>query len=187
MILPSDYDTIKRLTGGDDVYDQYDQVIAPMDSIKPLKKRAGWSDEKVKKYNKERIHSIINSGWDLLITDEAHRVAGSSGEVARYKLENLLSQPSPYLPLLSPHRITENRAVPAAGAVAGCRGLPERQIHREEAGRSLPDPDRESEAMSLDMEEEIAELKRIIAMAKQAGFRRPDVKAETLTDTLDAL
>lgn len=105
VILPSDYDTIRRLTDNDDVYGQFDQVISPMDSIKPIKKHAGWSEEKVEKYNEERIYSIINSGWDLIIIDEAHRVAGSSGEVARYKLGNLLAQASPYLLLLSatPH------------------------------------------------------------------------------------
>ena len=105
VILPSDYDTIRRLTDSDDVYGQYDQVISPMDSIKPIEKHAGWTDEKVEKYNQERIYSIINSGWDLVIIDEAHRVAGSTGEVARYKLGHLLSQASPYLLLLSatPH------------------------------------------------------------------------------------
>lgn len=105
VVLPSDYDTIRRLTDNDDVYGQFDQVISPMDSIKPIEKHAGWSQEKVDQYNKERIYSIINSGWDLIIIDEAHRVAGSSGEVARYKLGNLLSQASPYLLLLSatPH------------------------------------------------------------------------------------
>lgn len=105
IILPSDYDTIRRLSDSEDVYGQYDQVISPMDSIKPIEKHAGWTDEKVEKYNKERIFSIINSGWDLIIIDEAHRVAGSSGEVARYKLGYLLSQASPYLLLLSatPH------------------------------------------------------------------------------------
>lgn len=105
VILPSDYDTIRRLTDNDDVYGQFDQVISPMDSIKPIEKHAGWSEEKVEKYNEERIYSIINSGWDLIIIDEAHRVAGSSGEVARYKLSNLLAQASPYLLLLSatPH------------------------------------------------------------------------------------
>lgn len=105
VILPSDYDTIRRLTDNDDVYGQFDQVISPMDSIKPVEKHAGWSEEKVEKYNEERIYSIINSGWDLIIIDEAHRVAGSSGEVARYKLGNLLAQASPYLLLLSatPH------------------------------------------------------------------------------------
>ena len=105
VILPSDFDTIRRLTDNEDVYGQYDQVISPMDSIKPLEKRAGWTDEKVEKYNEERIYSIINSGWDLVIIDEAHRVAGSTSEVARYKLGHLLSQASPYLLLLSatPH------------------------------------------------------------------------------------
>ena len=41
----------------------------------------------------------------LTYSDEAHRVAGSTGEVARYKLGHLLSQASPYLLLLSatPH------------------------------------------------------------------------------------
>ena len=104
-IVPSDYDTIRRLTDSNDVYGQFEQVISPMDSIKPLEKHAGWTDERVEKYNEERIYSIINSGWDLIIIDEAHRVAGSSGEVARYKLGSLLAQASPYLLLLSatPH------------------------------------------------------------------------------------
>ncbi len=105
VILPSDFDTIRRLTDSEDVYGQFDQVISPMDSIKPLEKRSGWSEERVEKYNEERIYSIINSGWDLVIIDEAHRVAGSTGEIARYRLGSLLSQASPYLLLLTatPH------------------------------------------------------------------------------------
>ena len=105
VILPSDYDTIKRLTDTEDVYGQFDQVISPMDSIKPMDHHVGWTEERVDKYNEERINSIINSGWDLIVIDEAHRVAGSTGEVARYKLGYLLSQSSPYLLLLSatPH------------------------------------------------------------------------------------
>ena len=105
IILPSDFDTIRRLTDSDDVYGQYDQIISPMDSIKPLEKRVGWSEKKIKKYNEERIYSIINSGWDLIIIDEAHRVAGSSAKVARYKMGTLLAKSSPYILLLSatPH------------------------------------------------------------------------------------
>jgi len=105
IILPEDYDTIRKITDNDDVYGQFDQVISPMDSIKPLEKRVGWAEEKIEKYNEERIYSIINSGWDLIIIDEAHRVAGSTGEVARYKLGNLLAAASPYLLLLTatPH------------------------------------------------------------------------------------
>lgn len=105
VILPSDYDAIRRITDNDDVYGQFDQVISPMDSIKPLEKHVGWTEEQVEAYNQERIYSIIDSGWDLIIIDEAHRVAGSTGEVARYKLGYLLSQASPYLLLLTatPH------------------------------------------------------------------------------------
>lgn len=303
VILPSDYDTIKRLTDSDDVYGQYDQVISPMDSIKPLEKRAGWSDEKVEKYNEERIYSIINSGWDLVIIDEAHRVAGSSGEVARYKLGNLLSQASPYLLLLSatPHngktepflrlvRLLDAEAFPNAKSIvkeqvapylirtekreaidnngnllfknrithlvtlqwderhslqkelyqmvssyvsktynkalrnkkknmcliflliimqrmvtsstAAVRQSLERRLNVLKTQNTrlgtLTEEDLEDlniedgveealEAMSLDMEEEITELERIIAVAKQAEFQHPDVKVETLTDTLDAL
>lgn len=303
LILPSDYDTIKRLTDSEDVYGQYDQVISPMDSIKPIEKHAGWTEERVEKYNEERIYSIINSGWDLIIIDEAHRVAGSTGEVARYKLGYLLSQASPYLLLLSatPHngktepflrlvRLLDAEAFPNAKSIVREQVAPylirtekreaidnngnllfknrithlvtlqwderhslqhelyqmvssyvsktynkaqrnkkknmcliflliimqrmvtsstaavkqslERrlQVLKTQSTRlgSLTEEDLEDlniedgvedalEAMSLDMEDEIAELERIIAVAKQAEFQYPDVKVEKLTDTLDML
>jgi len=105
IIFPSEFRTIRKITESDDVYGQFDNVISPMDSIKPLEKRSGWTTEKVEKYNEERIHSIINSGFDMIIIDEAHRVAGSSSDVARHKLGDLLSKASPYLLLLTatPH------------------------------------------------------------------------------------
>jgi superfamily II DNA or RNA helicase len=130
VILPEDYDTIRRITGNEDVYGQFDQVISPMDSIKPLERRVGWTEEKIAEYNEERIYSIINSGWDLVVIDEAHRVAGSSGEVARYKLGNLLAAASPYLLLLTatPHngktepflrliRLVDEKAFPNINAI----------------------------------------------------------------------
>ena len=130
VILPEDYDTIRKITDNDDVYGQFDQVISPMDSIKPLEKRIGWTEERVESYNQERIYSIINSGWDLIIIDEAHRVAGSTGEVARHKLGSLLSAASPYLLLLTatPHngktepflrliRLVDEKAFPNMKAV----------------------------------------------------------------------
>ena len=303
VILPSDYDTIKRLTDSEDVYGQYDQVISPMDSIKPIEKHAGWTDERVEKYNEERIYSIINSGWDLIVIDEAHRVAGSSGEVARYKLGYLLSQASPYLLLLSatPHngktepflrlvRLLDEDAFPNAKSIVKEQVAPylirtekreaidnngnllfknrithlitlqwderhslQRELYemvssyvsktynkalrnkkknmcliflliimqrmvtsstaavKQSLERrlkvlvtqntrlgSLTEEDLDDlniedgveealEAMSLDMEEEIAELEHIISVAKQAEFQHPDVKVEKLTDTLDAI
>lgn len=130
VIMPQDYDTIRKITDSDDVYGQFDQVISPIDSIKPLERRAGWTEEKINQYNEERIYSIINSGWDLIIIDEAHRVAGSTGEVARYKLGSLLSEASPYLLLLTatPHngktepflrliRLVDEKAFPNMKAV----------------------------------------------------------------------
>ena len=105
VILPDEYATIRKITDSDDVYSQFDNVISPMDSIKPLERRVGWTKERIEKYNEERIYSIINSGWDLVVIDEAHRVAGSSGEIARHKLGSLLAVASPYLLLLTatPH------------------------------------------------------------------------------------
>ena len=130
VILPEDYDTIRKITGNEDVYGQFDQVISPMDSVKPLERRVGWTEEKIAQYNEERIYSIINSGWDLVVIDEAHRVAGSSGEVARYKLGNLLAAASPYLLLLTatPHngktepflrliRLVDEKAFPNLNAI----------------------------------------------------------------------
>ena len=130
IILPEDYDTIRKITDTDDVYGQFDQVISPMDSIKPLERRIGWDETRIEKYNKERIYSIINSGWDLVVIDEAHGSAGSTGEVARYKLGNLLSQASPYLLLLTatPHngktdpflrliRLVDEKAFPSYKAI----------------------------------------------------------------------
>lgn len=303
VILPSDYDTIRRLTDSDDVYGQYDQVISPMDSIKPLEKHAGWTEERVEQYNQERIYSIINSGWDLIIIDEAHRVAGSSSDVARYKLGYLLSEASPYLLLLTatPHngktepflrlvRLLDKEAFPNAKSVVKEQVAPflirtekreaidnngnllfknrvthlveltwderhtyQRQLYelvtsyvsetynkalrnrkknmcliflliimqrmvtsstaaiRQSLERrleilktqntklgSLTEQDLAAldiedgvedalQAISLDMEEEIGELESIIATAKQAEFQHPDVKVETLENTIDAL
>lgn len=55
IILPSDYETIKKLTDSDDIYGQFQQVISPMDSIKPLESRSGWSQE--------RIDNIMKIGY----------------------------------------------------------------------------------------------------------------------------
>ena len=130
VILPENYDTIRNITDSDDVYGQFEQVISPMDSIKPLEKRAGWSEERINQYNEDRIYSIINSGWDLVVVDEAHRVAGSSSDVARHKLGSLLADASPYLLLLTatPHngktepflrliRLVDKKAFPNMKAV----------------------------------------------------------------------
>src|SRR5690606_16508986 len=49
---------------------------------------------------------LIFAGWDLVIVDEAHRLGGSTDQVARYKLGRGLAEAAPYLLLLSatPHQ-----------------------------------------------------------------------------------
>lgn len=105
LLLPSDFDAIRKVTEGDNVYREFEQVVTPMDSIKPLEQRFGWSEERIQKYNDDRINAVVNGNWDLVIIDEAHRVAGSTGDVARHKLGRLLANASPYLLLLTatPH------------------------------------------------------------------------------------
>jgi len=81
-------------------------VICPMDAIKPISKRKGWTAKDVEKYNAERFFNVINAGWDLIIIDEAHRVAGTDPSVARFKLGWGLGQAAPHILLLSatPHQ-----------------------------------------------------------------------------------
>ena len=105
VISPEDYTTLKKLNPDRNVFTQVSLVISPMDAIKPLEQRNGWSKERIDQYNEDRIKAVVDGGWDLIIIDEAHRVAGSSGEVARHKLGNMLSKASPHLLLLTatPH------------------------------------------------------------------------------------
>lgn len=84
----------------------HDQVICSLDSVKPMESRRGWSLEQLQTYNRERFEDLIAASWDLVIIDEAHRMGGSTEQVARYKLGAALAEASPYLLLLSatPHQ-----------------------------------------------------------------------------------
>ncbi|MCD6450382.1 MAG: DEAD/DEAH box helicase family protein [Thermotogaceae bacterium] len=106
LIISSELSTVKKLSGVKNAWKLFDQVICPMDSVKPLEGRQGWTYEHLEKYNKERFLDLISAGWDLIIVDEAHKLGGSSTQVARYKLGQRLSQASPYILLLSatPHQ-----------------------------------------------------------------------------------
>ena len=95
---------------GEDVEDNpwrmHDQVICALDSVKPLEARRGWGLEQLQTYNRERFEDLVSAAWDLVIIDEAHRMGGSTEQVARYKLGAALAEASPYLLLLSatPHQ-----------------------------------------------------------------------------------
>ncbi|KIX33647.1 helicase [Burkholderia pseudomallei] len=90
----------------DSPWRMHDQVICALDSVKPLESRRGWSLEQIQTYNRERFEELVSAAWDLVIIDEAHRMGGSTEQVARYKLGAALAEASPYLLLLSatPHQ-----------------------------------------------------------------------------------
>lgn len=86
LLIPSDFSAYRRLAREDNLWQSYPQVVCPMDSVKPLDGRRGWSREQVAEYNRERFEDMISAGWDLVIVDEAHRLGGSTDQVARYPL-----------------------------------------------------------------------------------------------------
>lgn len=88
------------------VWTLHTQMICPLDSVKPMDNRRGWSQEQVDDYNRWRYFDLITAGWDMVIIDEAHRLAGSTDLIARYKLGQGLAEASPYVLLLSatPHQ-----------------------------------------------------------------------------------
>ena len=123
LVLPEDIKTLSRISavpGSEfrvpDAEDSqpatrnswtlFSQVVVPMDSVKPLDKRRGWTAAQVSEHNRERFEDLISAGWDLVIVDEAHRLGGSTDQVARFKLGQGLSEAAPYLLLLSatPHQ-----------------------------------------------------------------------------------
>jgi|GEM_PF-2049611 hypothetical protein len=109
LLLPEDIKTLQRLytnPENQNPWNRFNQVVCPMDSVKPMDKRRGWTREQLAEYNRDRFEDLIAAAWDLVIVDEAHRLGGSTDQVARYKLGQGLSEAAPYLLLLSatPHQ-----------------------------------------------------------------------------------
>jgi len=109
LVQPSNFGAWRQLAGVDEnenLWRLNDQVVCSLDSVKPMDARRGWSREQVARYNRERFEDLVSAGWDLVIVDEAHRLGGSTEQVARYRLGEALAQSAPYLLLLSatPHQ-----------------------------------------------------------------------------------
>lgn len=104
LVIPGD--VISGANTGENIWQRHDQVICPMDSIKPIEKRRGWGLDKINQYNKQRFDDVISAGWDLIVVDESHRLQGSTDTVARFKLGQGLADSAPYFLLLSatPHQ-----------------------------------------------------------------------------------
>jgi len=88
------------------IWKQSDQIVCSLDSVKPIRSRSGWSEEKVQQYNQKRFRDLVEANWDLIVVDEAHKLAGATTGVARHRLGEALSEAAPYILLLSatPHQ-----------------------------------------------------------------------------------
>jgi len=106
LISPGDIQGYSRLAGDGNLWQNVHQALCPMDSVKPIDSRKGWTPHQIAAYNRERFDDLVSAGWDLIIVDEAHRLGGSNSQVARYRLGQGLSEAAPYLLLLSatPHQ-----------------------------------------------------------------------------------
>lgn len=113
------------------------QVVIPMDSFKPMDNRQGMSRDQIEAYNQERFEGLISAGWDMIIVDEAHKLGGSSDQVARFRFGQGLTEAAPYLLLLSatPHQgkteafyrlmsLLDSRAFPDVSSVSRERVQP---------------------------------------------------------------
>lgn len=107
LVEPAELSAFRqRRNDEENLWRVHDQVICSLDSVKPMEGRRGWSVEQLQTYNRERFEDLISASWDLVIIDEAHRMGGSTDQVARYKLGVALAEAAPYLLLLSatPHQ-----------------------------------------------------------------------------------
>lgn len=93
------------IDAGAAVWRAFDLAVTSLDAIKPLRRRSGWTQQQLDAYNAARVRGASSAGWDLVIIDEAHHVAGSSVEVARHQLALDISANTENLLLLTatPH------------------------------------------------------------------------------------
>ncbi len=115
LIDPSDIGIYRRLLGAENIWREFPQIICPLDSVKPLHSRQGWTNEQVEAYNRERFVDLVSAGWDLVIVDEAHRLGGSTEQVARFRLGQGLADATPASPApLSYASSGQDRRVPSS-------------------------------------------------------------------------
>lgn len=88
------------------LFTQNNQIIVSMDALKPIETRQGWTKQKVDDHNRFRIQSVLEAEFDLLVIDECHKVGGSSTQVGRFQMADVLCNAIPNVLLLSatPHR-----------------------------------------------------------------------------------
>ncbi|MFY9188103.1 MAG: DEAD/DEAH box helicase, partial [bacterium] len=106
LVIPAEMGALSYLAEDGNFWRRIPQAVVPLDSVKPIQGRRGWTHDEVQRYNRERFEKLVTGGWDLVIVDEAHRLAGSSDTVARYRLGRALAEAAPYVLFLSatPHQ-----------------------------------------------------------------------------------
>jgi SNF2 family DNA or RNA helicase len=124
------------LDAGIDPWTAFDQVICSLDTVKPLRTRPGWNTQRIAEHNRQRIEAIRSAGWDLVVIDEAHHLAGSDEAVSRHRLGRALAEVAPRVLLLT--------ATPHSGksdAFARLLGLlDQRFLHGQPIKRSVVAP-----------------------------------------------
>jgi SNF2 family DNA or RNA helicase len=77
LLLPSDFPAFRRVAGQDNVWKMYDQIICPMDAVKPIDNRRGWSKEQLAEYNRDRFEDLRAANWDLIVIVFGRRLDGA--------------------------------------------------------------------------------------------------------------
>ncbi|MEX0601211.1 MAG: SNF2-related protein, partial [Rhodothermales bacterium] len=58
-LVPADFPAFRRIAGSENVWEAFDQVVCPMDSVKPSDGRRGWSPNRLQEYNRERFEDLV--------------------------------------------------------------------------------------------------------------------------------
>lgn len=104
--------TLKQSFGTQtNVWNRHDKIIVSIDSVKPLRIDESLSNEEQQRrkwHNTHVTEALSQSGFDLVIIDEAHKLSkrGDGHESARFKLGSILSESVPIFLLLTatPHQ-----------------------------------------------------------------------------------
>lgn len=104
-ILTEELSATQSIFRDANIWKMFPQAVCSYDTVKPRSGR-GWTKEKIEEYNRHRFENLISAGWDLVIIDEAHKVAGATEGVARNKLARELCKAAPFVLLLTatPHQ-----------------------------------------------------------------------------------
>jgi len=67
LIQPADLIAFERTPWQVNPWERLDQVIVPMDAIKPIDGRRGWTAEQIARHNQTRLQDLLAAGWDWIL------------------------------------------------------------------------------------------------------------------------